>query len=478
MNGSMTEYSTNDRGVTRSDRAPRAADKILRLLMAGCLAFGGVSACEEGSGSDTAAGYTPVKANVTRGKVVVISVDGLRPDAVAAAPAPNIKKLADRGAASWQAQTVRPSITLPSHTSMLTGFSPSEHDVTWNSHRAGHVKVPTFLALAEKAALRTMLVSGKEKFFQLAPQGSVDLFVWASGGDEDVARSAIGELAKGFDAAVVHLPGTDDMGHAKGWMSAAYLAQVRAADAAVGKIVDALPADVTVILTSDHGGQDFDHGEDIPENTTIPWIIAGPGVRKGHALKFDVWTTDTAATAARVLGLKLPPAAIGRPVEEAFEASKDVAGEACSAAPNDGMPVAEIVVPEVGPVPAGGTLVPGTYQLASVTVYSASALPIPRPTPTSRTFKGTLRVSAGANGELTLESVDSTGDRGVERRSRAAVAPLGTTLEQRPLCSQTIEPGSVSKIDYTATASEIALIRYVTIQNSRYPQIFRYARRP
>src|SRR5690606_34556114 len=59
------------------------------------------------------------------GHVVVISVDGLRPDAIEKFGAKNIQRLIREGSYSLEATTILPSKTLPSHTSMLTGTEPA-----------------------------------------------------------------------------------------------------------------------------------------------------------------------------------------------------------------------------------------------------------------------------------------------------------------------------------------------------------------
>ena len=41
------------------------------------------------------------------------------------------------------------------------------------------------------------------------------------------------------------------------------------------------------------------HGTDSPEDMTIPWLLAGPGVRVGHALQTPISLLDTAPTLAR-----------------------------------------------------------------------------------------------------------------------------------------------------------------------------------
>jgi len=75
--------------------------------------------------------------------------------------------------------------------------------------------------------------------------------------------------------------------------------------------------DTLIIVTSDHGGHDSTHGENIPEDMTIPWVISGPGVVPGE-LTTQVYTMDTAATAAFALGLPIPAEWDGIPVYETF----------------------------------------------------------------------------------------------------------------------------------------------------------------
>jgi predicted AlkP superfamily pyrophosphatase or phosphodiesterase len=255
-------------------------------------------------------------------KVVVISIDGLRPDAVRQPDTPNILALIQRGASTRQAQTILPSVTLASHASMLSGYNPVTHGITWDDYQPqrGTIAVPTVFTYAHAAGLRTVMVVGKNKLAHLDAPGTVDAYVCAEGGDADVANQALAVARGGFHLMFVHLPDVDLTGHAKGWMSPAYAAQVAATDQILGRILGALPAQTTVVLTADHGGHANTHGFNVPEDMTILWTIAGPTVTKGLSLSTAVKTTDTAATAAYVLGFKLAADVVGRPVLEAFQA--------------------------------------------------------------------------------------------------------------------------------------------------------------
>src|SRR5687768_7962256 len=59
---------------------------------------------------------TPTRAPLTR-RVLILSIDGLRPDAISLAPMPNLFALMQSGAYSLTAQTVYPSVTLVAHAS-------------------------------------------------------------------------------------------------------------------------------------------------------------------------------------------------------------------------------------------------------------------------------------------------------------------------------------------------------------------------
>lgn len=257
-------------------------------------------------------------------KVAILSVDGLRADALAKAEAPNIKALALRGAYTWTARTVTPSETLPGHASMLSGEEPKAHKITWDwddyKPEKGFITVPTVFSVARGAGQRTVMVVGKRKLQHLAPPGTVDAFVFAERGDADVANEAIVQAGVGFDLLFVHFPDVDYAGHAEGWMSSAYMAKIAEVDAAIGRLLPSLPAHATVILTSDHGGKNRDHGADVPENMTVPWIVAGPKVVRRGEMTARVKETDTAATALWALGLSLPGACTGEIVREPFTA--------------------------------------------------------------------------------------------------------------------------------------------------------------
>ena len=58
--------------------------------------------------------------------VFIISIDGGKPAVIAAKQHARPQAAGRRGRSTWVADTIYPSITLPSHTSMLTGVGPGQ----------------------------------------------------------------------------------------------------------------------------------------------------------------------------------------------------------------------------------------------------------------------------------------------------------------------------------------------------------------
>lgn len=67
--------------------------------------------------------------------VILISVDGFRPNFYQEAkwPAPNLKAMAEEGVSANGVRGVFPSVTYPSHTTLITGAFPASHGVYYNS---------------------------------------------------------------------------------------------------------------------------------------------------------------------------------------------------------------------------------------------------------------------------------------------------------------------------------------------------------
>ncbi len=284
------------------------------------------------AGASSAAAPAAPGAEARTEHVIIISVDGLRPDAIDRFAPQTIRGLIDEGSYSSEATTILPSKTLPSHTSMLTGVKPKAHGVYWNRRQMdehGHITTPTVFAAARAAGLRTAAFFSKAKFEHLAIPGALD-HAYVPGGvtgrsrAENTALHVENYLAHTQpNLLFVHFGEPDFAGHVFGWMSAPYGVAVRLADRQLRELLSAADrafgsGNYTVILTSDHGGHGRGHGSDDPRDVTIPWVAWGEAVRPGAAL-LPVRTVDTAATALWLLGVPIDASVAGRAVAEAFE---------------------------------------------------------------------------------------------------------------------------------------------------------------
>ena len=257
-------------------------------------------------------------------RVIILSIDGLRPDAIELAPMPNLLELMKTSAYTLTAQTIHPGATLPAHASMLTGLCPAKHGVDWNDYipEKGIAQGTDLFDLAHAAGMQNVMYVGKEKLQQVTDASNIDRFVFINDRDKVVMQNLLADFPQDFGVLFIHFATTDDMGHVYGWLSPEQLSVVFRADEALGDLLAALDTnglrdETLLIITADHGGHNTTHGSSLPEDMTIPWIASGPGIVPGKLLA-QVHTMDTAATAAYALGLSIPLEWDGVPVYEAL----------------------------------------------------------------------------------------------------------------------------------------------------------------
>ncbi len=267
--------------------------------------------------------------------VVIISIDGLRPDKALQANMPTLRAMLKEGAYSFWAKTTAVSITLPSHTSMVTGVNPRKHGIEWNVDlplsKPVYPKVPTLMEMATRAGYVTAMIAGKDKFDTLNKPGTITRVFTptkaTTNNDEVVAVAEKIIAADRPGVTFIHLPDVDVAGHQKGWGSPEQLAAIERTDSHLARILAALDgaglrASTFVLVTADHGGAGLTHGPDDARSRHIPWVVVGPGVRKNCDLTqieaLEVRTEDTCATACWLLGLPQMPYFDGKPVRQAF----------------------------------------------------------------------------------------------------------------------------------------------------------------
>lgn len=268
--------------------------------------------------------------------VFIVSMDGGKPEVMLQSEMPVTMDLVAHGAATWQAQTVFPSITLISHTSMLTGRGPYAHKVMWNNWipQRGLVPVPTIFQLAkEHGGIRTAAFAGKEKFNHLNTPGHIDDFGVIDIPPQPFARVIAAYIVERKpNLCFIHFADSDSAGHAHGWGSPEQIEMFGEQDKAMKILLDAMETagikdESVIIISADHGGHDKTHGSKMPEDMTIPWLAWGKGVKQGYTIDSEVTTYDTAATALWLLGVEIPADWDGKPITQAFDAPTTPAGE-------------------------------------------------------------------------------------------------------------------------------------------------------
>ena len=260
-------------------------------------------------------------------KVILIMIDGCRPEAIGTGRMPNLETVMKNGSYTLKAETVTPSITLPAHFSIFTSLKPLDHNVLTNTARPDvSPSAKTIMELARYAGKTTTMFYCWEQLRNLNPAGSLDwsIFIAERPGhntDSEVAAAA-GRFISLYhpDVCFVYFHSADTAGHAHGWMSEPYLKALENADAALGSLMQSLNGTqgpgYHLIVQSDHGGSGYHHSDPSPETLTIPWIAMGPYIRKNHVIEQPVSVLDTAPTMARLLDIPLHYGWTGSPVEE------------------------------------------------------------------------------------------------------------------------------------------------------------------
>ena len=265
-------------------------------------------------------------------KVLLIGIDGVRPDVLADVPTPNIDELAAAGRYTGEARTTTPSVSGPSWSSMLTGVWPARHGVTDNNFTGrDYAQYPSFLTRVEQVRpeLATFAALDWLPLAQLpddpAPvlPPAIDTRVtldgyehgWAEA-DGMVAAEAVDHLARADpDALFVYLGNPDETSHRHGSIGTEYRDAITLADRHVGMLMEAVRArptyadeDWLILISTDHGRRsDGGHGGDSPEEMTIFILASGPATADWPE-PGPAFIVDVAATALDHLGIEIDPA--------------------------------------------------------------------------------------------------------------------------------------------------------------------------
>lgn len=273
--------------------------------------------------------------------LVFIGLDGMSAETFQQADMPFIKSLLPESSYTVKKRSVLPSSSAVNWASMWMGAGPELHGyTTWGS------KTPDLPSrkLNKNGIFPTVfgLIRDANPDFEMGC-----LYDWPtikclvdSTAFNVCASADFGEMAdivsltkfaadylyeKQPNVAVVVYDCPDHVGHAIGWGTPEYYDDLTKLDKGVEELFAAVERagykDKTVfIITADHGGIGRGHGNKSMSEMETPFIILGPGIKKGYCFDdVSMMQFDIAATIATMYNVEQPQVWIGRPVTSIFE---------------------------------------------------------------------------------------------------------------------------------------------------------------
>ena len=261
----------------------------------------------------TPAPSTPrAAAPLTPPKLLLISIDGLRADALDRGITPNLQRIVDGGVrARWMTPSY-PSLTFPNHYTIVTGLRPDHHGIIHNA--MDDASLGSF-GLHDRDAVSNSAWWGGEPIWVSAEKAGVRTATWSWPGSEaeiqgrrpsqwmvyndkepleQRAQTVLGWLARtDADAprlTTLYMEHVDKAGHDHGPDSAEYATAIVRADQIIGQVLDGLQqrglaASTNVIVVSDHGMARVPGGQAIATEAMVDPSIAR-NVSQGQSVGF------------------------------------------------------------------------------------------------------------------------------------------------------------------------------------------------
>ena len=243
-------------------------------------------------------------------KVVLILVDGMRPDALSHIPA--AQKLVECSTYTFKGKTVFPSVTLPCHMSLFHSVDPDRHGTTTNVFAPQVRPILGLFDVLDRSGKRCAMFYDWEQLRDLGCPGSLTKSVFMKMSvcghqktDDKLTDAAI-ECIKNEDwvsFVFLYLGVPDHIGHRYKWMSEEYMKSLADAWNNIERVLEAVSEADYVIVTADHGGHDRTHGSEMKEDMEIPFYIMGPGIESNKELQ-ECNIKDIAPTICKLLGVQ------------------------------------------------------------------------------------------------------------------------------------------------------------------------------
>ena len=249
--------------------------------------------------------------------VLMVLIDGWRPDAIAVADTPTIDMLMQDSAYSMEYRVEDTTISGSGHSSYLTGVHRDKHNVHNNNFGDSNYEEYPYWFHHLKSEDPEKYTAAYHNWQPMATKafdsctGCVNKFF--TGSDSEISTQLANDLAvEQMDAVTLVLDGMDAAGHCCGFSVSVeeYVEAMNITDEQIGMVIDAIFArtnyaeeDWMIIISTDHGGTGYSHGQNIPEHREVPLIVWGaesPG---------PIWpnpdAVDAVPTALNHLGVEI-----------------------------------------------------------------------------------------------------------------------------------------------------------------------------
>ncbi len=247
--------------------------------------------------------------------VVIIGVDGAG-TYFKNAETPNIDKIFENGAITYNCLTSNPTISAQCWGSLIHGVEPTAHKLTNSTVAATEFptnsKFPSFFRVIRENDENALLAS----FTNWNPinvgivENGIDVYKVGGIGDRALTNEILSYLDQSSPTAMfVQFDEADGAGHSAGYGSQTQLAKISEIDAYIGEIYSAYVnkgiIDQTLfIVTADHGGNGNSHGGLTDGEKYVMLAAAGKTVQNGTIEDMEI--RDTAAVVLYALGYQNP----------------------------------------------------------------------------------------------------------------------------------------------------------------------------
>lgn len=243
-------------------------------------------------------------------KVILILVDGMKGDSVLNCKNKFANEIVKNYSSKLDTKTVMPSVTLPCHMSLFLSVPPQRHGILTNTYTPQVRPVKSLINLLADNGKTCGMFYNWEQLRDISLPGALTKSVFTQNdleglGDEELTDNAISFINdKNPDFVFLYFGSPDSVGHTFGWETDTYVKSINHSFKCIEKVYKSIPKDYTIIITADHGGHDRTHGENIPEDMTIPLIIIDEDLKDTIKFRNNTTIMDIAPTITSIMNIK------------------------------------------------------------------------------------------------------------------------------------------------------------------------------